>query len=104
MNEQSVLKIAAGLMLASGMSLEDMLRATRKEVITLALINEQGNQCRVARVIGIHRNTLTRQMDELQITHDRRYWQSEYTAQQNRAKKFTAQSASGSSSAIELRA
>jgi transcriptional regulator with PAS, ATPase and Fis domain len=47
--------------------LEKAVRQVKAYMIDKALKEAHGNQCWAAKSLGIHRNTLTRQMDELGI-------------------------------------
>lgn len=59
-----------GNFLAVGLPYEECVKAFRKEFIVLVLLAHKGNQCKAARALGMHRNTLNRTMHELKI--DRR--------------------------------
>jgi DNA-binding NtrC family response regulator len=43
------------------------VREFKKRFILTVLQQNQGNQCRAARELGMHRNTLSRTIDELRI-------------------------------------
>jgi Fis family transcriptional regulator, factor for inversion stimulation protein len=43
------------------------LREFRRAYVMAVLINCQWNQCKAARLLGMHRNTLARQMQEFEI-------------------------------------
>lgn len=43
------------------------VNAFRAEILRKVLADSQGNQCAAARFLGIHRNTMTRQMQSLGI-------------------------------------
>lgn len=67
MKDGTLISQVAEQMLLAGMSIEEGVRAIRKELIAAALRQNNGNAVRTARALGIHRNTLSRQMDELHI-------------------------------------
>ncbi len=48
--------------LDGGLFLEQAVEALEKTVIGRALERSQGNQCKAAKALGIHRNTLQRKM------------------------------------------
>ena len=43
------------------------MREFKKKFILTVLQENNGNQCRAARELGMHRNTLSRTLDELKI-------------------------------------
>lgn len=47
------------------LSLKEMILAFRDELINAYLIDCQGNQCRVALALGMHRNTLGRIIEDM---------------------------------------
>lgn len=51
----------------SGITLNEFLRETRKRFLLLALAESGHNICRAARRLGMHRNTLSRQLEELKL-------------------------------------
>jgi uncharacterized HAD superfamily protein len=51
------------------MNLDEGIRALRHAMIAVFLEQHHGNVCRAARALGIHRNTLNRQMEDLEIAH-----------------------------------
>ena len=65
MKEQ--LESLVGTMVERGILLEEASRRNlREEVLSSACWKhiERGNQCRAAKILGIHRNTLSRKVDE----------------------------------------
>lgn len=99
-NRRGMLTIAASLVFESGISLEKAKQEFTRETIKFQLTQYRGNQCKVARMLGVHRNTLARMMKLLGIEADHEHWRTMNRLQDERAAKFVAQSASGSSSGI----
>ena len=58
--EQIVLK-----MFRSGLQYSEAVREFQKTFLAIALREANGNQLRAAKKLGIHRNTLRRQLEEL---------------------------------------
>ena len=54
-------------MVERGILFEEALGEFEKRFIKRALERAQGNQCRAARELGMHRNTLSRTLSELKI-------------------------------------
>lgn len=54
-------------MLDAGRVLHQAERDFRAAIITEVLLRTRGNQCKAAKILGIHRNTLWRAIDELEI-------------------------------------
>ena len=52
---------------AAGIPYADSVREFKKRFILTVLQENKGNQCRAARELGMHRNTLSRTIDELKI-------------------------------------
>lgn len=50
-----------------GISLDELKRLVSREYVTDALRDNRVNVCRTANEMGIHRNTLSRQIGELEI-------------------------------------
>jgi DNA-binding NtrC family response regulator len=63
---KSLEQIAQG-MLADGLSLRNIRNAVSTVVIRQALERANGNHCKAARRLGIHRNTLTREIHRLHL-------------------------------------
>ena len=71
MNE---LYLAIGKLIRSGTSYDDILREVKRSYLEWLIESCRGNQCRAARVIGVHRNTMNRLVHELGIdTRSLRY-------------------------------
>ena len=54
-------------MVAKGVRYEDAHREFERRFITRVIARADGNLCRAAEVLGIHRNTLSRKMMEHRI-------------------------------------
>ena len=54
-------------MYKSGILYSEAVREFKKQFITTVLRENHGNQCKAARVLGMHRNTLSRTVEELRI-------------------------------------
>jgi Fis family transcriptional regulator len=54
-------------MVTKGIRYEDALREFEKRFIASVLERADGNLCRAAEVLGIHRNTLSRKMAEYRL-------------------------------------
>lgn len=54
-------------MYKSNILYEEAVREFKKRFILAVLIENKGNQCRAARQLGMHRNTLSRTITELKI-------------------------------------
>ena len=52
-------------MYASGITYDEAVREFRRRYIQEVLASHKGNQCKAARELGVHRNTLSRMMTEL---------------------------------------
>jgi len=51
----------------SGILYSEAVREFKKRFILTVLMANQGNQCRAARQLGMHRNTLSRTISELKL-------------------------------------
>ena len=51
----------------SGIAYEDAVREFKKRFVLAVLSDNRGNQCRAAKQLHMHRNTLSRILAELQI-------------------------------------
>ncbi len=60
MKEQ--LEALVGTMVERGILLEEALTEFEKKFIKRVLEQSKGNQCRAAKILGIHRNTLSRKI------------------------------------------
>ena len=54
-------------MVDKGIHFEDAQREFEKRFITCVVQKSQGNLCRAADTLGVHRNTLTRKIKDLRI-------------------------------------
>ncbi len=54
-------------MYASGITYEEAVREFRRRYIQEVLSHSKGNQCKAARELGMHRNTLSRIMADLKM-------------------------------------
>jgi DNA-binding NtrC family response regulator len=52
---------------SSGVRYDDAVREFKKQYLREVLIAHRGNQCKAADELGIHRNTLSRTMAELEL-------------------------------------
>ena len=57
-------------MVERGILFEEALGEFEKRFIKRALERAQGNQCRAAKMLGIHRNTLSRKIGEYKLDHN----------------------------------
>jgi Fis family transcriptional regulator len=53
---------------AAGVPYADAVREFKKRYITEVLARHRGNQCKAAEELGMHRNTLSRPLAELEMT------------------------------------
>lgn len=56
-------------MVENGISYEDAVDEFEKRFIRRVLERSNGNQSKAAQTLGIHRNTLRRKIDELELDH-----------------------------------
>lgn len=61
------MQFLVGNLLGCGLSLEEARTSFEKEFIVLVLMACKGNQCKAASELGMHRNTLNRQIKRLKI-------------------------------------
>ncbi|MFI5087816.1 MAG: helix-turn-helix domain-containing protein [Terriglobales bacterium] len=54
-------------MYKSGILYSEAVREFKKRFILTVLLENQGNQCKAARQLGMHRNTLSRTIAELKV-------------------------------------
>lgn len=52
---------------AAGVSMDDLLFVVRRQYLITVLKANDLNQCRTARALGMHRNTVSRNMADLKI-------------------------------------
>jgi DNA-binding NtrC family response regulator len=69
MKEQ--LESLIGMMVERGILLEEAVADFEKKFIKRVLERQDGNQSRAAKILGIHRNTLSRKVDEYDLTRMR---------------------------------
>lgn len=53
---------------SSGVCFDDAVRQFRRAFIREVLLTHRGNQCKAAEELGMHRNTLSRAMAELELS------------------------------------
>lgn len=70
MKEQ--LESLVGMMVDRGILLEEAVTEFEKKFIKRVLERSNGNQCRAAKVLGIHRNTLSRKISEYHLDRNHR--------------------------------
>jgi Fis family transcriptional regulator len=58
-----------GLMVERGILLEEAVTEFEKKFIKRVLERSNGNQCRAAKTLGIHRNTLSRKIGEYKLNN-----------------------------------
>jgi len=56
-------------MVDRGILFDEAIGEFEKRFIKRTLERADGNQCRAAKMLGIHRNTLSRKMDEYKLDH-----------------------------------
>lgn len=61
------LEALVGQMYQSGILYSEAVREFRKRFILTVLEQNNGNQCKAARQLGMHRNTLSRTISELDL-------------------------------------
>lgn len=52
---------------SSGIRFDDAIREFKRAFIREVLVTNRGNQCKAAEELGMHRNTLSRAMAELEL-------------------------------------
>lgn len=67
------LESLVGMMVERGILLEEAVVEFEKKFIKRALERANGNQSRAAKLLGIHRNTLSRKVDVYKLDHGRRH-------------------------------
>ena len=70
MKEQ--LESLIGMMVERGILLEEAVTEFEKKFIKRVLETSRGNRCRAAKILGIHRNTLSRKVDQYKLDHSLR--------------------------------
>jgi len=53
---------------SSGIRYEDAVREFKRQYLREVLVAHKGNQCKAAEELGMHRNTLSRAMSELDLS------------------------------------
>lgn len=66
------LEALIGQMVERGILLEEALAEFERRFIKRVMDHVEGNQCRAARTLGIHRNTLGRKLEEYKLDHNGR--------------------------------
>jgi Fis family transcriptional regulator len=61
-----------GMMVDRGILLEEAITEFEKKFIKCVLDHSKGNQSRAAKVLGIHRNTLSRKVSDYKLDHKSR--------------------------------
>ena len=61
------LETLVGMMVDRGILLEEAVTEFEKKFIKRVLERSKGNQCRAAKILGIHRNTLSRKIGEYNL-------------------------------------
>ena len=59
--------ILVAQMHADGVSYEEAVREFKRRFLLQVLANHRGNQCKSAEELGMHRNTLSRTLTELEL-------------------------------------
>lgn len=67
------LESLVGMMVERGIPLEEAVTEFEKKFIKRVLEHQNGNRSRAAKILGIHRNTLSRKVDEYKLDHARRH-------------------------------
>lgn len=63
------LESLVGMLVDRGILLEEAVTEFEKKFIKRVLERSNGNQCRAAKVLGIHRNTLSRKIGEYKLNN-----------------------------------
>jgi Fis family transcriptional regulator, factor for inversion stimulation protein len=63
------LESLVGMMVERGILLEEAVTEFEKKFIKRVLESSRGNRCRAAKILGIHRNTLSRKVDQYKLDH-----------------------------------
>ncbi len=58
-----------GMMVDRGILLDEAMTEFEKKFIRRVLEHSRGNQCRAAKTLGIHRNTLSRKISQYHLDH-----------------------------------
>jgi two-component system, NtrC family, nitrogen regulation response regulator GlnG len=68
-NVKDQLESLIGQMVERGILLDEALTEFKKRFVKRALDRANGNQSKAAKLLGIHRNTLSRMVDEYKLDH-----------------------------------
>jgi len=68
-NLKDQLESLIGMMVERGILLEEAVTEFEEKFIKRVLERSNGNQCRAAKVLGIHRNTLSRKIGEYKLNN-----------------------------------
>ena len=63
------LESLVGMLVEKGILLDEAVTEFEKKFIRRVLEQHKGNQSRAAKILGIHRNTLSRKVDEYKLDH-----------------------------------
>jgi Fis family transcriptional regulator, factor for inversion stimulation protein len=63
------LESLVGMMVERGILLEEAITEFEKKFIKRVLETSRGNRCRAAKILGIHRNTLSRKVNQYKLDH-----------------------------------
>jgi Fis family transcriptional regulator len=66
------LETLVAMMVERGILLEEAVTEFEKKFIKRVLESSKGNQCRAAKILGIHRNTLSRKIGEYHLNQNGR--------------------------------
>ena len=83
----------ARLMHSGGITYAEATREFKRRYILHVLNANRGNQCRAARELGMHRNTMSRTISELKIVKDYGKWVDCFEAMRRKENRATAQQA-----------
>jgi Fis family transcriptional regulator len=61
------LDILVAQMHADGVTYDEAVREFKRRYLLQVLVNHRGNQCKAAEELGMHRNTLSRTLSELDM-------------------------------------
>lgn len=67
------LEALIGQMVDRGILLDEAITEFERRFIKCAMDHSDGNRCRAARLLGIHRNTLSRKVEEYKLENGRRH-------------------------------
>ena len=61
------MELLVAQMHADGISYDDAVREFKRRYLLQVLVSHRGNQCKAAEELGMHRNTLSRTLTELEM-------------------------------------